>query len=160
MKKAVKNDHSLIIGGGIVGAVLALKLAQAGHGVTLIDARPKMTADDWQQRLTQRDARVYALSLASIELLKEVGAWQLICQSGRKADYSQMLVWQKDGHGELQFGESEGVPQLLGSMVEPIVIEHALWQRMQDAQVSQNLQVIAGQKVTAMDCLGSADGYQ
>ncbi|WP_230661290.1 FAD-dependent oxidoreductase [Psychrobacter sp. I-STPA10] len=160
INKAVKNDHSLIIGGGIVGAALALKLAQAGHGVTLIDARPKMSAENWQQKLTQRDARVYALSLASIELLKEVGAWQLICHSGRKADYNQMLVWQKDGHGELQFGETKGVPQLLGSMVEPIVIEYALWQRMQDAQISQNLQVIRGQKVTAMDWLGSEDGYQ
>ena len=159
-KNTRKNDHTLIIGGGIVGAVLALKLAQTGHGVTLIDARPSVDAQTWQDKLAQRDARVYALSLASIELLKEVGVWQLIAQNGRKADYNQMLVWQQDGMGELQFGETSGVPQLLGSMVEPIVIEHAIWQRMQDEKISQFLKVIRGHKVTDMDWLGSEDGYR
>ncbi len=33
----MKNSHTLIIGGGIVGATLALKLAQAKHPVTLVD---------------------------------------------------------------------------------------------------------------------------
>ena len=81
------KHNTLIIGGGIVGATLALKLAQAKHPVTLIDARPKLSQDDWAEKLTHRDARVYALSLASINLLKDVGAWQRIEQSGRKADY-------------------------------------------------------------------------
>ena len=35
------KNTTLIIGGGVVGATLALKLAQARHPVTLIDARPK-----------------------------------------------------------------------------------------------------------------------
>ena len=70
------KNTTLIIGGGVVGATLALKLAQARHPVTLIDARPKLLAADWRDKLTQRDARVYALSVASINLLKEVGAWQ------------------------------------------------------------------------------------
>ena len=80
--------QTLIIGGGIVGATLALKLAQQQQKVTLIDARPELSEAQWQDRLKQRDARVFALSIASIELLKEVGAWQLIAQSGRKADYT------------------------------------------------------------------------
>ena len=82
----MKNNHTLIIGGGIVGATLALKLAQDNKSVTLIDARPERSEADWQQILGQRDARVYALSLASIELLKEIGAWQKIAASSRKAD--------------------------------------------------------------------------
>ena len=36
----MKNNHTLIIGGGIVGGTFALKLAQAEMPVTLIDARP------------------------------------------------------------------------------------------------------------------------
>ena len=168
----MKNNHTLIIGGGIVGATLALKLAQDNKPVTLIDARPKRDKEDWQQILGQRDARVYALSLASIELLKEVGAWQKIAASERKADYSQMQVWQLNGRGELLFGDSgnnnvnndsdssNSAPKMLGSMVEPAVIEYALWQRLLAPDVSQYLTVIDGQKVVDMDWLGSTQGYR
>ena len=155
----MKNNHSLIIGGGIVGATLALKLAQAKRPVTLVDATPERDEASWQQLLSHRDARVYALSLASINLLKEVGAWQNIQTSGRKADYSQMQVWQLNGLGELLFGDSDTEhPNILGSMVEPLVIEHALWQRLNDSDISDYLTVIKGQKVVNMDWLG-AEGY-
>lgn len=102
----MKNNHTLIIGSGIVGATLALKLAQAKMPVTLIDARPARDESDWQEVLSARDARVYALSVASINLLSDVGAWQKIAASERKADYSQMQVWQLNGMGELLFGDS------------------------------------------------------
>lgn len=171
----MKNDHTLIIGGGIVGATLALKLAQNQHPVTLIDASPERNEADWTDKLSHRDARVYALSLASIGLLEDVGAWQKIAASKRKADYSQMQVWQLNGRGELLFGESSDTskkdnsndnfsegssPQMLGSMVEPLVIEYALWQRLQEADVSGYLTVIAGQKVIGMDWRGAQQGYR
>ncbi|WP_201575475.1 FAD-dependent monooxygenase [Psychrobacter immobilis] len=162
----MKNNHTLIIGSGIVGATLALKLAQAKMPVTLIDARPERSEADWQQVLGQRDARVYALSVASINLLSDVGAWQKIAASERKADYSQMQVWQLNGMGELLFGDSRDkhpnstLPQMLGSMVEPAVIEHALWQRLSEDDVSDYLTVIAGHKVINMDWLGKQQGYR
>ncbi|QOD13331.1 FAD-dependent monooxygenase [Psychrobacter sp. 28M-43] len=167
----MKDNHTLIIGSGIVGATLALKLAQAKMPVTLIDARPARDESAWQHVLSKRDARVYALSMASINLLEDIGAWQKIASSERKADYSQMQVWQLNGMGELLFGESEDSgaednssethePTLLGSMVEPAVIEHALWQRLQEADVSEYLTLIAGHKVVNMDWLGAQQGYR
>ncbi len=167
----MKNNHTLIIGSGIVGATLALKLAQAKMPVTLIDARPARDESTWQHVLSKRDARVYALSMASINLLKDIGAWQKIASSERKADYSQMQVWQLNGMGELLFGESEDIgaednssknyePTLLGSMVEPAVIEHALWQRLHEDDVSDYLTLIAGHKVVNMDWLGAQQGYR
>ncbi|WP_352310278.1 FAD-dependent monooxygenase [Psychrobacter sp. W2-37-MNA-CIBAN-0211] len=162
----MKNNHTLIIGSGIVGATLALKLAQAKMPVTLIDARPERDESEWQDILKQRDARVYALSVASINLLNDVGAWQKIAASERKADYSQMQVWQLNGMGELLFGDSGNnhpnshLPKMLGSMVEPAVIEHALWQRLSEDDVSDYLTVIAGHKVINMDWLGAEQGYR
>ena len=167
----MKNNHTLIIGSGIVGATLALKLAQDKMPVTLIDARPERDESAWQHVLSKRDARVYALSMASINLLDDIGAWQHIAASKRKADYSQMQVWQLNGMGELLFGESEDSgaednssknyePILLGSMVEPAVIEHALWQRLHEADVSDYLTLIAGHKVVNMDWLGAQQGYR
>ncbi|GAA0806548.1 FAD-dependent monooxygenase [Psychrobacter piscatorii] len=159
----MKDNHTLIIGGGIVGATLALKLAQAKMPVTLIDACPARDESAWQAVLSKRDARVYALSLASINLLEEVGAWQHIAASKRKADYSQMQVWQLNGMGELLFGDSHdqsAAPEILGSMVEPAVIEHALWQRLHEADVSEYLTVIVGHKVVNMDWLGAQQGYR
>ncbi len=162
----MKNNHTLIIGSGIVGATLALKLAQAKMPVTLIDARPARDDSEWQEVLKQRDARVYALSLASINLLNDIGAWQKIAASERKADYSQMQVWQLNGMGELLFGDSgdnysnSHLPKMLGSMVEPAVIEHALWQRLYEDDVSDYLTVIAGHKVINMDWLGAEQGYR
>ncbi|WP_379543906.1 FAD-dependent monooxygenase [Psychrobacter sp. R86515] len=167
----MKNNHTLIIGSGIVGATLALKLAQAKMPVTLIDARPERDESAWQNVLSKRDARVYALSMASINLLNDIGAWQKIARSERKADYSQMQVWQLNGMGELLFGESEDSgaednssethePTLLGSMVEPAVIEHALWQRLHEADVSDYLTLIAGHKVVNVDWLGAQQGYR
>lgn len=159
----MKNNHTLIIGSGIVGATLALKLVQAKMPVTLIDARPVRDESAWQEILGKRDARVYALSVASINLLEDVGAWQKIVASGRKADYSQMQVWQLNGMGELLFGESSDKnvdPEILGSMVEPAVIEHALWQLVNANTVSDYLTVIAGQTVVDMDWLGAERGYR
>ncbi|MDN3441579.1 FAD-dependent monooxygenase [Psychrobacter sp. APC 3279] len=167
----MKNNHTLIIGSGIVGATLALKLAQAKMPVTLIDARPERDESAWQDVLSKRDARVYALSMASINLLNDIGAWQKIAASKRKADYSQMQVWQLNGMSELLFGESEDSsaednssethePTLLGSMVEPAVIEHALWQRLHEDDVSDYLTLIAGHKVVNMDWLGAQQGYR
>lgn len=153
------TESTIIIGAGIVGATLALKLAKAKRPVTLIDARPAMTDKDWQQKLSKRDARVYALSLASINLLKEVGAWQRISHSTRKADYTQMQVWQTNGVGELKFADGT-MPTLLGSMVEPLVIDHALYQCMQDDEVADYLTVISGQKVTKLDWFGIQTGYR
>lgn len=154
-KSTTAPTDTLIIGGGIVGASLALSLANANCPVTLVDARPRPTEAFWQDRLANRDSRVYALSLASIQLLQKIGAWQHIHQ--RKADFTQMQVWQKDGMGMLNFAEPNS-SRLLGSMVEPAVIEHALYKQLTQAETDRKITLINGQKMTQM--IQQNQGYQ
>ncbi|WP_158965484.1 FAD-dependent monooxygenase [Chachezhania sediminis] len=60
----------LIVGGGLNGPVLALALAGAGFGVTVIDALPAPV-----RHAPGFDGRGYALALASQRLLDAVGLW-------------------------------------------------------------------------------------
>ncbi|MFY0679015.1 MAG: FAD-dependent monooxygenase [Thalassovita sp.] len=61
----------VIVGGGLNGPTLALALAQSGFSVTIVDAvvRATQTAQDF-------DGRSYALALASVRLLDNLGLWE------------------------------------------------------------------------------------
>ena len=134
----------VIIGGGLVGGLCALLLAEGGVQPLVIDAAPPLTdSARREQILTERDARVWALSPASITLLHRVGVWARV---QRDAPYQGMQVWSRDGRGILDFGQVDAtahtIPQqtLLGSMVEPSVLSLALQQVMQTKLADHYLQ--------------------
>ena len=114
----------IIVGGGIVGGLTALLLAQGGVQVTLIDAAAMPDLHDFIQR---NDARVLAINPASIQLLQHVGAWQKLI---RHQPYSGMHVTNQNNSGELMFGRASDQPIMqrdwLGSMVEPQLLHVAI----------------------------------
>lgn len=118
----------VIIGGGLVGGLTALLLAQGGVQATVLDAAPVL---DQEKTLAVMNPRVLALSQATIHLLKTVDVWDDLA---RQMPYSGMQVWNKNGYGEINFGHaSEQQPQsdqALGSMVEPSVLNVAIQQKM------------------------------
>ncbi|KKW76173.1 FAD-dependent monooxygenase [Acinetobacter sp. Ag2] len=118
----------IVIGGGLVGGLTALLLAQGGVQATVLDAAPIL---DEQKVLAQANPRVLALSQATIHLLKTVNVWDKIA---RKMPYTGMQVWNKNGYGEINFGqESINFPtdeHSLGSMVEPSLLNLAIQQQM------------------------------
>ena len=118
----------VIIGGGLVGGLTALLLAQGGVQATVLDAAPIL---DEQKNLSVANPRVLALSQATIHLLKTVDVWDKIA---RQMPYSGMQVWNKNGYGEINFGHaSKQEPhgeQALGSMVEPSLLNLAIQQQM------------------------------
>jgi 2-octaprenylphenol hydroxylase len=118
----------VIVGGGLVGGLTALLLAQGGVQATVLDAAPVL---DQEKTLAVMNPRVLALSQATIHLLKTVGVWNGLA---RQMPYSGMQVWNKNGYGEINFGHaSEQQPhpdQALGSMVEPSVLNVAIQQKM------------------------------
>ncbi len=118
----------VIIGGGLVGGLTALLLAQGGVQPTVLDAAPILDAD---KTLKVANPRVLALSQATIHLLKTVGVWENLA---RQQPYTGMQVWNKNGYGEINFGQSSektlSVEQALGSMVEPSILNLAIQQKM------------------------------
>ncbi|MDA3440759.1 FAD-dependent monooxygenase [Acinetobacter bereziniae] len=118
----------IVIGGGLVGGLTALLLAQGGVQATVLDAAAIL---DEQKVLAQANPRVLALSQATIHLLKTVNVWDKIA---RKMPYTGMQVWNKNGYGEINFGqESINFPtdeHSLGSMVEPSLLNLAIQQQM------------------------------
>ena len=58
----------VIVGGGPVGATLALALADSSLKVTVLEARPEATAPS--------DPRAIALSYGSRLILQRLGVWQ------------------------------------------------------------------------------------
>lgn len=119
---------AVIIGGGLVGGLTALLLAEGGVQATVLDAAPVL---DSEKVLSVANPRVLALSQATIHLLKTVDVGDKIA---RQMPYSGMQVWNKNGYGEIQFGQSsEQTPtaeQRLGSMVEPSILNLAIQQQM------------------------------
>lgn len=115
---------AVIIGGGMVGASMALALGQAGYPVALVEDQPipiLPTKD------TPFDVRVSALSTASIDFLEQLGVWSILRRS-RHAPYRRMRVWDQAGFGDVTFHARDiGMPYL-GVILENSVIQAGLWQ--------------------------------
>ncbi|PZL93992.1 FAD-dependent monooxygenase, partial [Acinetobacter baumannii] len=129
----------VIVGGGLVGGLTALLLAQGGVQPTVLDAAPVL---DVEKTLSVMNPRVLALSQATIHLLKTVNVWDDLA---RQMPYTGMQVWNLNGYGEINFGhESVQRPipeQSLGSMVEPSVLNVAIQQKMLEQLTDYRTQV-------------------
>ena len=124
----------VIVGGGLVGGLTALLLAKGGVQATVLDAAPVLDPEQVKNIL---NPRVLALSQATIHLLKTVDVWNDL---PRQMPYTGMHVWNKNGYGEIEFGQASAAfptpDQALGSMVEPsllkLVIQQKMLQQIQD----------------------------
>ncbi|WP_421134252.1 FAD-dependent monooxygenase [Alteromonas sp. A079] len=106
-----------INGGGMVGATLALGLAQQNYQVAIIE--PAMPAP--YRHEDGPDLRVSAISDASVTLLKALGAWPFITAM-RVKPYTGLSVWDDPNHRTDFTAESIEVHQL-GFFVENRVLQ-------------------------------------
>ena len=117
----------IIVGGGMVGASLALALARSGLQTALVEQQTlqpcSLSIDDpWQPRVS-------ALTEASIKLLNYLDVWEGIVAL-RACPYTHMTVWDGEGTGEVEF-DAKTLPQKnLGHIVENEVIRNALLQQL------------------------------
>ncbi len=111
----------IIAGGGMVGASLALALAQAGKSVAVIEPHSLIDFDEQQPY----DMRVSAISPASRNLLNNLGVWEQIT-SMRHNPFSSMQVEDRAGENVLGFSAAEINESALGYIIENRVISLCL----------------------------------
>lgn len=126
MNKNNTATHDIIVvGGGMVGAAVALGLAKQGLTVALLEKKaPAPIADN-----APYDLRISAISAGSIQLLETLGVWDLINPS-RLCDYDGLETWEVDGF-LTQFKASDLNLLRLGVMLENNLLQNTLWQTLQ-----------------------------
>lgn len=115
----------LIVGGGLVGAALALALRDSPLSVLLLEGRAldlSATPESW-------DSRIYAINGASRRWLESIGAWQgLACQRLQAVQSMQIFG---DDQAQLRFDALEAGLDRLATIMESRELQRALWQALQ-----------------------------
>lgn len=127
-----------INGGGMVGATLALGLAQQQFKVAVIE--PYLPAPFKPE--DGPDLRVSAISEASVTLLKALGAWEHIAAM-RVKPYTGLSVWDDPSHRTDFTAHSIDMPQL-GYFVENRLLQLGCHKALTQFD---NVEIISGQKV-------------
>ncbi|ADJ27501.1 UbiH/UbiF/VisC/COQ6 family ubiquinone biosynthesis hydroxylase [Nitrosococcus watsonii] len=161
----------LIVGAGPIGSCLALALGQSPTlRIALVEANPPDPEDTLQDTY---DLRVRAISRASENVFKNLGAWQGMAAQ-RLSPFREMHVWDGTGSGEIHFDSAEIGEPHLGHIIENRVIQNALLKQCQNFNnidfyapvrpcgISQHerkiyLQLAEGQRLGARVLIG-ADG--
>lgn len=157
---AMSSDNQqfdiVIVGGGMVGATMAALLQELPLKIALLDRgnfdNPRPEPDSEAEEVAF-DARVSALTLASRQLLEQLGVWQAVI-SQRCCPYQTMDVWDAEGTGSIAFSAADIDQDELGIIVENRVLLHALHNKLHE---QDNLELIPAQLVTALDTAGSGD---
>ncbi|GAB58691.1 FAD-dependent oxidoreductase [Rheinheimera nanhaiensis] len=129
-----------IVGGGMVGAAIALALSQAGLQVALIEkqAPPEFMPD------SAPDLRVSSINLASEAWLTQLGGWPAL-ERMRLCPYQRLQAFEQL-HSIVSFNAADIKRSHLGHIVENNLLQLALWQ-----QFGANLTLFCPSSVTALE---------
>jgi len=127
MKGLRNKDYDIaIVGAGMVGLTIANLFRNTSLHIALIDRNESLlTLPALEQKSPRFDPRVSALSMASRNILEELGVWKNIMDE-RLCGYLNMRVWDADGTGEINFSASDLNQAELGAIVENSVLIKAL----------------------------------
>lgn len=114
----------LIIGGGPVGATLALALRGYGHAITLLEARKPDAG--------VRDPRTLALSQGSRLILQRLGVWSELAPHATPID--TIHVSQRGRLGRTILRASEEQQEALGYVLSYAVLSEALDRKLAETQ--------------------------
>nr|WP_245853763.1 FAD-dependent monooxygenase [Necropsobacter massiliensis] len=134
-----KQKDIIVIGGGMIGAACAAGLGKLGLQIQLIERAPLPAFNPD----TPYDIRISAISAASVELLKQLNAWQHI-EAMRVCPYRALETWEIDGFSAYFHSDELNLPEL-GYMVENNLIQLGLWQAL---RTFENIQSTIGSAIT------------
>jgi len=126
-----QDSDLLIIGGGLNGPALALAAAEAGLRSIVIDALPADTRAE-----PDFDGRAYALALASVRLLANLGLWDRLAPDAQPMTgirVSDSRVGEAEVFLGLDFSSAEIEEGPMGHMVEDRYLRRALLDAMEAA---------------------------
>lgn len=109
----------LIIGGGLIGSAMALALANAGLGVTLIEA--KLRRDQLSPTF---DGRTSAIAAASVKVLESIGVWQTLDDMCAITD---IRVCEHGGQHYVHYDHRKAGGEPFGYIIENRLLRAALW---------------------------------
>lgn len=129
MSAAATIQHAVIIvGGGLVGASLALALRKDGIDAALIEPRTSgfsAETDDWDQR-------VYAISPGNAGFLRQLGVWERLPPQ-RLQRVEAMKIYGDRAQGQLEFNAYDAGLLELAWIVENRSLQQAFSTAMGDA---------------------------
>ncbi|WP_210114643.1 FAD-dependent oxidoreductase [Pseudoalteromonas sp. KS88] len=167
----MQKNKVIVVGGGMVGAAMAVKLAQQGCDVRVIEQRP-INAEQVLQSETI-DIRVSAINRFSEKLLDELGAMPLL-RASRLAPYQQLEAFERAGDN-LLFDCNDINTSHLGHLIENKLIQASLWQQFKQhnidvltikspicaiEQTAQDISLIYGEERYSANLVIAADGGQ
>ncbi|MGE3389016.1 MAG: FAD-dependent monooxygenase [Gammaproteobacteria bacterium] len=112
MSARAPRGEIAVVGGGVVGMVSALLLADAGFDVSLVDPVTQLPARDapW-------DLRTFALTPATRRILIRCGVWSAL-DAARVSTFEAIEVYDGLGDGTVRFDRTAGVSPPLAFLVE------------------------------------------
>lgn len=133
----------IVVGGGMVGATIALGLGQQNFKVLLLEHQESSL--NWNKNFPYQ-TRVSALTRASENILKNLGAWQGV-EKRRFHPFNAMHVWDDYSNGAVHFSASEMSEPNLGYVVENQVVQESLWEKINQCP---NVKSVFGLKITQL----------
>lgn len=116
----------IIVGGGMVGSLLACALAQQ----TTLSIAILESQSEYESWVTEKyHHRVSAIALSSQRIFQRIGIWEAM-KKRRVSPFTEIAVWDGVGAGEIHFDCQEVAESNLGYIIENNVIQAALLEKI------------------------------
>ena len=113
----------IVVGAGLIGAALALRLAQITNlSIALVERNPASLKSSSSSDSNQR---VVALGHVAVEMLRDVGVFEQLGEQ-HAYPYQAMSVWDENSQGDLCFSAQDAGASELGFMVDAEACTRAL----------------------------------